>query len=715
MNQEPEFRPDGYWGMRQSYTKKEQDRIDFVRRNYELAMEAGDEKATNHWQEQLIRGKERLVASQKEFDEKTANRIWPGEENFPTQKQQKGLRELRIAMAEDGDEGGPKPKPSSKPVITGAGFRKPKGGGAPVKVSDAVLKANAEAAKAKVAADRAALGATDKPKLAADGLDLIRQAKEKRFGRVEPSNVPPKSNTANIIPRQEAIDEARALEEAAKEKAFADRQAFEERQLERAASKKLLEERRADAAKLKEAKRAAAAEKKAMIAAGEPLDPNMSSKPTKPPKTIPPATAAQVLGGTEGPALAQPIPDVEADFDDTPEARAARLEEDRQADNRAAYERLKNEKATLAAEKEAKKLLKAEELAKKQSSMIDYNGKPTHPSNLSALELDRLLEERSPIKGKDFGVRFDTRKLNEDNPKHMAWKKHVQELLALEAEKKSRTERAATQTEVNAAKPPKISERQSEQLRIIQAAKDEAARRNAPAPRLAPAEQLGTPPPAPTATPVVDVDPAVAERAARRAAALAELAALDAAEAPRLATPTETVTTPEGLKITRPAAPAPPAGLTPEQLASLAEADAWEAARKAKPEKGRTAPVAPPAANPPRQTPPAGTGQGGALGGGIGPGGGGIPPSAALGFGGLVFGMSMKDLNAAMAEAGEDVAGRTASQRDPGSNNQAQREMAQKYLEKKALEQSLRPPTKRGLEPINWDGAMLFRKMQGGD
>lgn len=711
MNQEPNFRPDGYWGMRREYTRKEQERVDSVRRNYELAMEAGDTKATNHWQEQLIKSKERLLASQSEFDIKTANHFWPGDD-FPSQKQQQGLRELRIAMAESGEAGGPTPKPSVKPVITGSGFRKPKGGGDPVKVSDAILKANAEAAKAKVAADKAALGATDKPKLAADGLDLIRQAKEKRFGRVEPSNVPPKSNTANIIPRQEAIDEARALEEAAKEKAFADRQAYEERQLERAASKKLLEERRADAAKLKESKRAAAAEKKAMIAAGEPLDPNMSSKPTK---TIPPATAAQVLGGTEGPTLAQPIldiPDVEADIPgDTPEDRAARMKELAAEENRAAYERIANEKATLAAENEAKKLLKAEEIAKKQASMIDYNGKPTHPSNLSALELDRLIEERSALKGKDFGVRFDTRKLKEDNPKHMAWKKHVQELLALETEQKSRADRAATQTEVNAAKPPKISDRQSEQQRIIQAAKDEAARRNAPAPRLAPAEQLGTPPPAPTATPVVATDPAVAERAARRAAALAELAALDAAEAPRLATPTVTVTTPEGLKT-----PAAPAGYTPEQLASLAEADAWEAARKAKPEKGRTAPVAPPTENPARQTPSAGTGRGGALGGGSGPGSGGIPPSAAHGFGGLVFGMSMKDLNDSMAESGEDSVGRTASQRDPSLNNPRQSELATKYMEAKVLRESLRPPNrKQHLEPINWDGAMLFRKMQGGD
>jgi len=706
MNQEPEFKPDSYWGMRKEYTKREIERINFVRRNYEIAMEAGDTGATNHWQEQLIKGKERLLASQKEFDEKTAHLHWPGDD-FPSQKQQKALRELRIAIGEDGEEGGPTPKPSEKPVITGSGHRKPKGGGDPIKVPDAILKANAEAAKAKIAAaeaEKAALGATDKPKLAADGLELIRLAKERRFGRVEPSNVPPKSNVANIIPRQEAIDEARALEEAAKEKAFADRKAYEERQLEKAASKKLLEERRADAAALKEAKRAAAAEKKATIAAGEPLDPNMSSKPIVP-KTVPPATPAQILGSQEGPTLAQPV--LEPDLDVIDEDALA---ERREADNRAAYARLENEKAEKAAEKEAKAQQKAQDLAKKQASMIDYNGKPTHPSNLSASELDRLVEENAgELNPKKYGIRFNTT-LKENNPKHMAWKKLIQARDALAAEQKARAERATTQAEVNQNKQPKLTPLQTERQRIIQEAQAEAARRNAPQ------QQLGAPPPAATATPIVDVDPAVAERAARRAAALAELAALDAAEAPRLATPQQTVVTPEGLRITipAPAAPAAPAGLTPEQLQSLAEADAWEAAQKAAKEKGRTASAPKPTVNPPRQNP----GTGGALGGGNAPGGGGIPPSAALGFGGLVFGMSMKDLNAAMAENGEDVAGRTASQRDPLSNNQEQREMAQKYLQKKALEQSLRPPTKRGVEPIDWSadgGNLLFRKMQGGD
>lgn len=649
--------------------------IAFARKQYEKSLEAGDSAAADKHFSRVMDLKEHLAGVEKANDQH--NLRYGTQQTIDDIKQKAAIRELRIQLGQPEGEA-----PQSKTKITGAGFRKPKGGGAPAFVPFDVLKANAEAAKAKLAAEKAALGETPKPKLATDGLDLIRQAKEKKFGRVEPSNVPPKSNTANIVPRQEAIDEARQLEENARLKAIADKQAYDERQLEKAASKKLLEERRADAAAQKEAKKNAAA--------GE------APTSQRTPRQIAAATPTEILGNYE-PKLAQPAA--------APIDTSASLREAEVADEKSA------EKERLIREKEKQKIngrhvsnYGTDTLEIMDKSAPEKIATPKRKKGESQESWDSRLKEW----GDATDAQTEKRQLVRDELARRSGNTATREMqLAVDKELKAQAKIKANADMVEALK--------RKGLGMADSLDDAAPTSNT--------STLGRPAPAPLAAPasapIVDIDPAAADKAAKRAALLAQLQELDAPSTPPLAAPTVTVTTPEGLKITKPAtpaAPAAPAGLTPEQLASLAEAEEFDKSRGQRPQqKGRVDNTPKPSGNPARQTPSAGQGRGGALGGGSGPGSGGMPPSAALGFGGLVFGMSMKDLNAAMAEAGEDVAGRTASQRDPVSNNQAQREISQKYLEKKALEQSLRPPTKRGLEPINWDGTMLFRKMQGGD
>jgi hypothetical protein len=544
-------------------TKPLLEEIAFARKQYEKSMEAGDSAAADKHFSRVMDLKENLANIEKANEQH--NLRYGTQETIDDIRGRSALRELRIQLGQTEGEA-----PQTKPKITGAGYRKPSGGGAPNFVPFDVLKANAEAAKAKLAAEKAALGETPKPKLATDGLDLIRQAKEKKFGRVEPSNVPPKSNTANIIPRQEAIDEARALEEQARLKAIADKQAYDERQLEKAASKKLKEEMRADKERVR---RETAARTEAPEA-----------KPERTAKEISAATPEEILGNYQ-PKLAQPAAEP---IDTSASLRQAEAD----AEAKALMERQKEARAQEAADKAN---ARAADIAKKKASMIEYGGKPTHVSNLSTGEIDRLLEEKGNLKPKDFGVRFNT-VLKDTNEKHVAWKKHQAEKAALEGEQKARQERADAEAE----KPikPKVTERQAEQQRIIQAAKDEAARRNAPP---APVEQLGTPPPASTAAPS---ETQLSEKELRRQELMRQLQELDAPEAPKLAGATETVTTPEGLTLTKPASPAS-SGLTPEQLQSLAEAEAFDKQRGARPQqKGRIDNTPKQAGNPPRQTPP---------------------------------------------------------------------------------------------------------------
>ena len=650
--------------------------IAFARKQYEKSMEAGDSAAADKHFSRVMDLKEHLASVEKANDQH--NLRYGTQQSIDDIKQKAAIRELRIQLGQPEGEA-----PQSKTKITGAGFRKPKGGGAPVFVPFDTLKANAEAAKAKLAAEKAALGETPKPKLATDGLDLIRQAKEKKFGRVEPSNVPPKSNTANIVPRQEAIDEARQLEENARLKAIADKQAYDERQLEKAASKKLLEERRADAAAQKEAKK-------------NPVV-GVASTSQRTAREIAAATPTEILGNYE-PKLAQPAA--------APIDTSASLREAEVADEKSA------EKERLIREKEKQKIngrhvsnYGTDTLEIMDKSAPEKIATPKRKKGESQESWDSRLKEW----GDATDAQTEKRQLVRDELARRSGNTATREMqIAVDKELKAQAKIKANADMVEALKRKGLGMADSLDA-AAPTSNTSTLGRPAPAPLAAPAS-----------APIVDIDPAAADKAAKRAALLAQLQELDAPSTPPLAAPTVTVTTPEGLKITKPAAPAAPAapaGLTPEQLASLAEAEEFDKSRGQRPQqKGRVDNTPKPSGNPARQTPSAGTGRGGALGGGSGPGSGGIPPSAALGFGGLVFGMSMKDLNAAMAENGEDVGGKRSMQMDPEKLDLEQRQIGQKYMEKKALAESLRPPNRKAhLEPINWDGAMLFRKMQGGD
>ena len=202
--------------------------IAFARKQYERSLEAGDTAAADRHFSRVMDLKEGLAKVEKANEQH--NLRFGTQETIDDIRRRASIRELRIQL---GDAGEPA---STKPNVTGSGHRKPKGGVAPDFVPFEILKQNAEAAKAKLAAEaaqKAALGEVEQPKLATpkSAIDIIREAKERRFGRVTPSTVPPKSNTADIVPRQEAIDEARALEEQARIKAIADKEAFEKRKL----------------------------------------------------------------------------------------------------------------------------------------------------------------------------------------------------------------------------------------------------------------------------------------------------------------------------------------------------------------------------------------------------------------------------------------------------------------------------------------------------
>lgn len=544
--------------------------IAFARKQYERSLEAGDTATADRHFSRVMDLKENLAKVEKANEQH--NLRFGTQETIDDIRQRAAVRELRIQL------GGVPEASTAKPNVTGSGFRKPKGGVAPDFVPFEILKQNAEAAKAKLAseaAQKAALGEVEQPKLATpkSAIDIIREAKEKRFGRVTPSTVPPKSSTADIIPRQEAIDEARALEEQARVKAIADREAFEQRRLEREASRQNKEEIKRNKDLQKEAKRLAAEAEATQT--GAPKE--------RTPKQIAAASTEEILGGYK-PKLAQPAAEP---IDTGVSIREAEAE---------AAEALEKEQARILKEKQK------------------INGR--HISNYGTTALEEMdkapLRKIVPPKKKkgESAESWDERlkQWKDDTDSRAEQRQLVKDELARRSGNAATRERqAAVDKELKAqakAQADAAVRRTLERQGLGMAdSLDEAAPTSS-------TSTLRTPKPVPTAAPqpVASTEPQLSEKELRRQALMRQLAELDAPEPPKLAGATETVTTPEGLTITRPVAgePAPaPSGLTPEQLQSLAEAEEFDRTRGQRPkEKGRIDNRPKQGGNPPRQTPP---------------------------------------------------------------------------------------------------------------
>ena len=546
--------------------------IAFARKQYERSLEAGDTAAADRHFSRVMDLKEGLAKVEKANEQH--NLRFGTQETIDDIRQRAAVRELRIQLGDAGEAS------TTKPNVTGSGFRKPKGGVAPDFVPFEILKQNAEAAKAKLAAEaaqKAALGEVEQPKLATpkSAIDIIREAKEKKFGRVTPSTVPPKSNTANIVPRQEAIDEARALEEQARLKAIADKEAFEQRRLEREASRQNKEEIKKNKDLLKEAKRLAAEAEAAGTETGTPKE--------KTPRQVAAATTEEILGGYK-PKLAQPAAE--------PVDTSASIRETEAAD----AEALEKEQARVLKEKQK------------------INGRHISNYGTTALEeMDKAPMEKIATPKKKKGESAESwderlKQWKDDTDRRAEQRQLVKdELSRRSGNADTRARQAAVDKELKAqakaeadAAVRRTLERQG--LGMANSLDEAAPTSNT--------STLRTPKPVPTAAPqpVVSTEPQLSEKELRRQALMRQLAELDAPEPPKLAGATETVTTPEGLTITRPVAgePAPaPSGLTPEQLQSLAEAEEFDRQRGQRPvQKGRIDNTPKQAGNPPRQTPP---------------------------------------------------------------------------------------------------------------